>query len=388
MKKYSIILTALLITFSSIVSQTVSTLVTNNSGIIADLTVDSNGNIYITQGLGGSSISKITPDGIVSTYVSGLNGTTGITIDDDGNLYVGEYFSHRILKIETDSTITTYASGISGPGGLAFDQQGNLYVANFGTTLPIGNGTEIYKITNDGTLSLFATHDDFSAPVGITVDENSNIYVTNANDNKIFKLTHSGNNVEISLLAEINGYPGLNLGYATLLNDKIYTTSNSHRIFQITLDGNVSLFAGTGTAGSIDGPIETAEFNGPNGITEDLSNGVLYVSDYISRSLRKITFETIDIDLNMNPTGFQLKQNYPNPFNPETTIEYFIPEASKVSLKVYNSLGKEVAELLNESKSAGFYSINFDASSLISGNYSYKLESGKISISKKLILIK
>jgi hypothetical protein len=83
-----------------------------------------------------------------------------------------------------------------------------------------------------------------------------------------------------------------------------------------------------------------------------------------------------------------LNQNYPNPFNPTTTISFTIPSTSNVSLKVFNILGKEVATLVNESKSAGNYSINFNASGLSSGVYFYQLTTDNFTSTKKFILMK
>jgi len=92
---------------------------------------------------------------------------------------------------------------------------------------------------------------------------------------------------------------------------------------------------------------------------------------------------------------FSLKQNYPNPFNPSTKIKYTIPsvtlsevEGSLVTLKVYDVLGSEVATLVNEEKPAGSYEANFNASQLSSGIYFYKLQAGKHTQTKKLILMK
>lgn len=88
---------------------------------------------------------------------------------------------------------------------------------------------------------------------------------------------------------------------------------------------------------------------------------------------------------------FLLKQNYPNPFNPTTKIVYQIPETenhSHVSLKVFDVLGREVAVLVNEQKSAGNYSISFDGSNLSSGIYFYKLQVGSFSETRKMLLIK
>lgn len=87
-------------------------------------------------------------------------------------------------------------------------------------------------------------------------------------------------------------------------------------------------------------------------------------------------------------TGFELKQNYPNPFNPSTTINFSIPKSGFVKLAVFDLIGKEVASLVNETKSAGNYEINFNASNLSSGIYVYKITSGEFTSSKQMILIK
>jgi len=85
---------------------------------------------------------------------------------------------------------------------------------------------------------------------------------------------------------------------------------------------------------------------------------------------------------------FRLLQNYPNPFNPATTIEYSIPENSIVTLKVYDILGKEVASIFNEYQNQGSYIVNWNASSLSSGVYIYKLTAGNYSDTKKMVLSK
>ena len=83
-----------------------------------------------------------------------------------------------------------------------------------------------------------------------------------------------------------------------------------------------------------------------------------------------------------------MKQNYPNPFNPNTTISFTVPYQSKVTLKVYNILGSEVATLVNESKPAGSYNVTFNAGQLSSGVYFYQLTAGSFVSTKKLILLK
>ena len=88
------------------------------------------------------------------------------------------------------------------------------------------------------------------------------------------------------------------------------------------------------------------------------------------------------------PSTFELSQNYPNPFNPSTKISYSIVNPTNVNLTVYNILGQQVALLVNDFKNSGTYEVNFDASSLSSGIYIYRLESGSTVISKKMTLLK
>lgn len=88
------------------------------------------------------------------------------------------------------------------------------------------------------------------------------------------------------------------------------------------------------------------------------------------------------------PSRFILKQNYPNPFNPKTVISYQLSVNSRISLKVYDMLGRSVATLVNEEKPAGIYSVTFDASKLSSGIYFYRLEAGSYVETRKLVFIK
>lgn len=94
-----------------------------------------------------------------------------------------------------------------------------------------------------------------------------------------------------------------------------------------------------------------------------------------------------DPSLNI-PNTYSLAQNYPNPFNPSTSISFALPVTGNVELKVYDLLGKEVATLVNGSLTAGTHSVPFDASSLSSGVYIYKITAGEFTDSKKMVLIK
>ncbi|NWG28382.1 MAG: T9SS type A sorting domain-containing protein [Ignavibacteriaceae bacterium] len=97
---------------------------------------------------------------------------------------------------------------------------------------------------------------------------------------------------------------------------------------------------------------------------------------------------SVEASSSTKPTEYSLMQNYPNPFNPATTISYSIPKNGLVSIKVYDILGTAVAELVNEVKEAGNYSVTFNANNLPSGIYFYTLTSGNFTATKKLILLK
>lgn len=115
------------------------------------------------------------------------------------------------------------------------------------------------------------------------------------------------------------------------------------------------------------------------------------VAGTYGRSMYKIDLNLVTdaaSDLPQIVNKFSLSQNYPNPFNPTTKISWQSPVGSHQIIKVYDITGKEIMTLVDEYKSAGKYEINFDASSLSSGVYLYKLIAGKYSVTKKMVVLK
>jgi len=149
----------------------------------------------------------------------------------------------------------------------------------------------------------------------------------------------------------------------------------------------------------------TGNFNPKEPFTQFVNNGTnpngiytLRISDNAAGDTGSLRSWTLKIDydfitgVNNNVTSiandYSLSQNYPNPFNPSTKIAYSIPTNGLVTLKIYNILGKEVQTLVSEVKSAGSYEVSFNAASLSSGVYFYKLESGNFIDTKKMFLLK
>ncbi|MBK8981833.1 MAG: T9SS type A sorting domain-containing protein [Ignavibacteria bacterium] len=88
------------------------------------------------------------------------------------------------------------------------------------------------------------------------------------------------------------------------------------------------------------------------------------------------------------PNKFKLSQNYPNPFNPSTRIDFALPNNGNVILKIYDLTGKEVETIVNDFRTAGYYTINFNASNLASGIYYYKLTAGNDIAVNKMVVVK
>jgi hypothetical protein len=96
--------------------------------------------------------------------------------------------------------------------------------------------------------------------------------------------------------------------------------------------------------------------------------------------------DVVEIEIT-SPSGFMLAQNYPNPFNPTTKIGFGLQNKSNVKITILNSIGEEVAVLLNEEKEPGYHQVEFSAVNLPSGVYFYQLKAGEYTSVKKMILI-
>lgn len=116
-----------------------------------------------------------------------------------------------------------------------------------------------------------------------------------------------------------------------------------------------------------------------------LQDGVSLTLEHAPHSVELQVRQSVD-----RPSSYNLGQNFPNPVNPSTQISYDIPNAGQVTIKVYSLLGSEVATLVDQYKEAGRYTVDFDASlaRLTSGVYLYRLQAGRISLIRKMILMK
>jgi hypothetical protein len=134
------------------------------------------------------------------------------------------------------------------------------------------------------------------------------------------------------------------------------------------------------------GKEEIIRIEGKGSITiKVLSDDVIHLEAELAAQNSSSAKQSVEVH---EPRTYSLEPNYPNPFNPSTVIRYQIPDASYVSLKVYDPLGRVVATLVNEPKEAGYYEVTFDASSLGSGVYFYRMTAGTFTQVKKMLLMK
>lgn len=365
----------------------------NGSGGVV---VNANGEVFVGDfgaslaNANGTTVKQINlADGSVSVFATGLSGASGNAFDSQGNLYQSNIGGNRISKIDPSGNVTTFAtSGIVGPVGIAVGAGDTVYVAN------CGNST-IRKIAPDGTSTQFSSGSLFACPNGLTIDNDGNLYTANFNNGNVIVIEPDGTP---SLFATV---PGGNNGHLTFANNRLYVVGRcNNRIYEVSMNGDVTWLAGSGQRGNTDGPAASARFSIPNGIAASPDGSVLYVNDAVPLGggcfqgslnqvvLRKIELSPTGIERigSEVPNGFELDQNYPNPFNPTTLIRFQLPQASDVRLTVFDVTGKEIATIVDEYRSTGTHEVTFGARNLPSGVYFYRLETELNSKIRKMTL--
>lgn len=165
---------------------------------------------------------------------------------------------------------------------------------------------------------------------------------------------------------------------------KLFPNNPENHIRSVSKDGSTSGFASFicfsthPVSGVKTGVVMVTNWKNPPPVHNTAFNILKYMNEQGS----------LGIQNNSELTGYDLKQNYPNPFNPETILEFVIPKSEFVTLKIYDLLGKEILELINEFKPAGNYSVPFNGKNLQSGIYYYTIEAGDFKQTRKMMLIK
>jgi len=303
--------------------------------------VDGSGNVYVADA-NNNEVRKITTSGVVSTFAGVSTGSTdgpgtnalfwstaAVALDAQDNVYVADYYNCTIRKITTNDVVSTIA-GLAGnigsadgtnsdarfyyPSDIALDSQGNVYVADaYNSTIrkitPVGTNWVVTTIAGQagvyGIVDGLGTNAVFYVPAGIAVDLNTNVYVTDNYGHTIRKLTPVGTNWAVTTIAGLPFTHGYANGIST--NAMFYfprgvAVDNASNVYVADSENNsirlltpvgtnwlVSTLAGVASIrGSADGTGTNAEFFFPDDVALD-ATGNLYVTDTYNQTIRKMT---------------------------------------------------------------------------------------------------
>lgn len=380
-----------------------------------------NGKMYAGIGTGGLAVGALyvsTDNGV--TWANSTLEWTGLSavmsLAAKGNyIFAGTYeddlfvssnagltWSHVVLN----NSAGVFALGISGSNVIAYTNgQGPAWLStNSGANWSIV-GTGVIEIVND---FLSADGKFFSATrKGLAVSTNDGLTWTTAANNGT--PVYPDGRKPMSGLLYRNG-----IIFANVIDKICYssdfgenwtqtniTLSNFSTSYSMVYYGGRIYAALYGLSDTSKGVLNTAN-NGANwsfmtqgfGITPSvrklmLNNEYLLAGAYTGGVYRMpLSVLTGVSNENEEIKNFELKQNFPNPFNPETKISFTISKKEFTSLKIYDSMGRVVSELVNREMEAGNYSFNFSGEKLSSGIYFYQLKAGNLSDTKRMILVK
>lgn len=255
----------------------VETLVADLDGGAGGLEVDAKGFVYCADfgsqlgpgGTGGHRVYRVDPmTGEAVVFASGLRGASGNAIAPDGAFYQANIGSNAIARIQEDGSVSVFASdGFQSPVGIAIDSEGELFIANCGSS-------SIQAVSPEGDSVTLATSPLFACPNGITLDEEHNFYVSNFRNGDVLKVAWSG---EVTRLATL---PGKNNGHLVYRAGHLFVVARgAHQIYRVSLDGKVTLFAGSGERGHKNGPALEASFSFPNDLAFSPDGKILYVNE-------------------------------------------------------------------------------------------------------------
>ncbi|MEM7085194.1 MAG: T9SS type A sorting domain-containing protein [Bacteroidota bacterium] len=380
MKKLNILILFFLTTYAF--SQvTVSTLTPSFKGS-GGLSLDEDGNLYI--GDFGDFLGIPDPDGLpndviqldtdlnLTQYSTGFIGASGNGFDSNGILYQSDIRDNAIFKIINGVRTFVTSTGISSPVGIVFDSNDNFFVCN------CGSGT-IQKVTPAGISTQFASGNVFACPNGITVDENDNLYVSNFSNTNIVKITPAGVTSIIGNTDEDNGH----LDYDINSRNLYIASYAGQKIYSLNIDDlEMEVIAGTGVRGNMDGLGSEATFSTPNGVAVSKTGDSIYVNCAVPLSGDEINPQIVrlisglSLGIKDQTTANYNQKVYPNPAQNNFTLEANIPSNFEtVTIKMFDVLGHEVVSLKDLSVTSTLFKWTVDISNLGAGTYFYSVYS-------------
>jgi len=348
------------------------------------MNIDKDSSIYITSSHYDSLYSINRYSGIMNwkvSYDGGLGASSPVFSPDGQTIYIAGLYNY-LYALNLDGTLKWRFN--YGPVSVVplVDNDGNIYI--------VGkvDSTGLHSISPDGDIRWSYNFANWNGTRSLlycaTMDKNGNLYFPCSINQiaRIISVDYDGNFrweytfsqpdewIEVPLICDADGtvYCGSTWGYYYYA-----ISSKGELLWKIPLNGY--MVDNSGAIGS---------------------DGTLYIGTHLfslktgqEKTLIAIRDTVTSVeDENPELKSFQLEQNYPNPFNSTTNIRYKISQSGRVTLKVYDLIGREVVVLLDRFQSAGSYDVNFQADELASGIYFYTLTSYEFIATKKIILLK
>ena len=396
--------------------------------------LDQEGNVYLADAY-NHCIRKISVDGEVSVYagtgVAGyldgpadearFNQPLNICFDPEGNMYVSDFLNQRIRKISWDMEVTTIAgSGLAGwqngpaeeakfnyPRGICVDDLGNLYIGD-------SWNHRIRKITPDGMVSDWAgggtvigvqsvgdyldgsdTAARFYTPCELSIDQFNNIFVADAYNHRIRKIDPDG---LVTTVAGSGGFGpdggGFNNGPVeeaqfntptachVIPDGTIFVGDGSNqRVREISINGYVATFAGSGETGFENGPDTLATFDFPRGTVLDINMNRLYVVDYNNHAVRIIHLvPTVGMQENSQDTDVLL---FPNPAS-GTAVVAIDGRINCTGIRIRNGSG----QLIKMMETQGRDKVEMDVTEFQNGVYFLEFYHGDRRVAVRKMMVK
>jgi hypothetical protein len=384
--------------------------------------------LYSTYSVSGipAVVKKVGENGPVDTlfslspYILTTSGyAKAVAVDDDENIYVafGDASASRkkIGKFSQTGNLL-WLDSLDRPGGLTAGSYFHSIAIYHGENFLTASDDKLYALVYSGTLTQWGIYEisthlttptftQLISPLGrgtgatsqiINVDAAGNVIWSNGNaSERIVKFSPAGPNsfttqnpigygitVMVPIPVELTSLTASVSGKDVILNWSTATETNNKGFEVERNTGN-----GWSNIGFVEG-------NGTTTLIMKYQYIDKGVSGKISYRLKQIDYDgafkySAEVEADVAaPDGYHLSQNYPNPFNPVTNISFRVPVDSRITLEVYSLSGELVATLADDFRTAGEYSVSFDASKLSSGTYLYRLTSGEIVITKKMLLVK
>ncbi len=332
-----------------------------------------------------------------SWATNSFSGYSFLGVHPDGSYIAGSITSQIFRSTDLGATWTDLHTGVSWNGGswaATFDRRGDIFYSRSGSTGAILASIDTgrtWKIVNNGLPSALV--------LPLLVHPKGYVYVGTAGTG-VYRTRYT---IDSSMTPSAYVQPeSLNFGNVKItIADSLPITilnaglRDSLRVGPVSSTNSRFTIRMQGTVVPPNGSITTSVIYLPTAVTTDTGTMLISTNDPHSPSshvsvsgkgtpLTGISGGTRD----QAPSELVLNQNYPNPFNPSTVIRYGLPTRSHVMLTVFNTLGQQVATLVNENEGAGYHEARFDGSSLASGVYFYRLRAGDFVESRKFVLLR